>query len=569
MDAVLCSATNAVRALGSLQLILHTESAAITTAGVDVSFLEVQLAAMLGALDQEFDLPDISRARGSAAGQFFEEELRQELVRVKDQLRYHKKRRVGEQDKLKVETSTKVGSRMRAIWCVRASLSPPHVPVRTMAEFLSQFPNDVCAGGMSHCYVSHCRDAFAELLKEFNSRALHAFASSTAGGRTFVLRHVHDEAQFRLRSFSASPVASSSLPSDNTVGGARFSRSRSSKVQNNDIQISNGEDTLPWWSELQPLAKKDADTLGLAPVQAAEQILSILGEACTRQVRVVHCLTGDGLNTNEAAAKRLLAHFSNGANCAVKYFLIVWRCASHQGNLVVLVAICGGLYANPLEKDELCANCSRFFKYVLPEHCDNFARNLFRHVSERLQVLPTPAGGDALEAPQGPGATASLQRLYGRDVLPDTLADVFRGTLLSWTTYTDPRTDEKTARANAYCILYRWLLKVEEKPVITRFWLFTECVFCFLRMSLLQIPMSLFSVKSGNENEVRMARVAAWFLKPETSKHLRKAALCLRLTQFAVKLSSRKNKPGKRPVLVRLADGEVQQRTGELLQEIL
>ena len=92
MDAVLCSATNAVRALGSLQLILHTESAAITTAGVDVSFLEVQLAAMLGALDQEFDLPDISRARGSEAGQSFEKELRQELVRVKDQLRYHKKR---------------------------------------------------------------------------------------------------------------------------------------------------------------------------------------------------------------------------------------------------------------------------------------------------------------------------------------------------------------------------------------------------------------------------------------------------------------------------------------------
>jgi len=160
------------------------------------------------------------------------------------------------------------------------------------------------------------------------------------------------------------------LPPAGRVGAAQFTRSRSSKVQNNVITINLLGVVLRWLVELQPLAKKDADTLGLALIQAVAQLMQILraarqGKATTTSpLRVIHLLTGDGVNTNEAASKRLYQHYHNSSCETLRYFLLVWRCASHQANLCVEIAICGRLLPEPLDQNDLCANCSRFFKYL-------------------------------------------------------------------------------------------------------------------------------------------------------------------------------------------------------------
>eukprot|EP00973_Karenia_brevis_P088933 12334326-Karenia_brevis.AAC.1 len=129
-------------------------------------------------------------------------------------------------------------------------------------------------------------------------------------------------------------------------------------------------------------------------------------------LRVVHSLTGDGINTNEAAAKRVFAHYSKMSGEMLLYFLVVWRCTSHQANLVVAVAICGKLLSKPLEQDTLCENCSRFFKYLLCDHCDDFAFALRQHIAQTLVVREY---ADLGAAPQISQATLDMQTLYGRE----------------------------------------------------------------------------------------------------------------------------------------------------------
>jgi hypothetical protein len=68
-----------------------------------------------------------------------------------------------------------------------------------------------------------------------------------------------------------------------------------------------------------------------------------------------------GINTNENAGKRLLFHIGQqtAARPILVYRLLVWKCVSHQSNLVVLVAIAGRLVNNALEPCDLCGTLSR------------------------------------------------------------------------------------------------------------------------------------------------------------------------------------------------------------------
>eukprot|EP00959_Pyramimonas_sp_CCMP1952_P159587 3338133-Pyramimonas_sp.AAC.1 len=168
---------------------------------------------------------------------------------------------------------------MRAIWLVRTGLSPPGVPQRTMADFLSQFPEELGTGagsGVSHCYVARARDAFAELLKELNGKELERLAATNLGTTPYFIQLIHDEASMRLRSTPVVQDASFALPQSVAVGSALFTRSRYSKIQNNCITIGMGEHRLEWLSEMQALGRKDGDTLGLALIAAVEGIMNTL-----------------------------------------------------------------------------------------------------------------------------------------------------------------------------------------------------------------------------------------------------------------------------------------------------
>ena len=75
--------------------------------------------------------------------------------------------------------------------------------------------------------------------------------------------------------------------------------------------------------------------------------------------------------------------------------MIVVRCASHQANLCVEVAIAGRLLADPLEDDHITCNASRFFKHMLGQHVDEYYFNLRRFIASQarsdLPAMPGPS----------------------------------------------------------------------------------------------------------------------------------------------------------------------------------
>lgn len=89
-------------------------------------------------------------------------------------------------------------------------------------------------------------------------------------------------------------------------------------------------------------------------------------------------------------------------------------------------------------------------------------------------------------------------------------------------------------------VLLRQVLVVEEKPVVTRVFLFAPCCFAFLRMSMLGLSSDVQCVGDVNpavESTKRLKAVNAFFARGQTPALLRKACLCLRLTLFATSLT--------------------------------
>ena len=80
-------------------------------------------------------------------------------------------------------------------------------------------------------------------------------------------------------------------------------------------------------------------------------------------------------NTDENSAKRVLLRcLEKSPNIA--YRLLVWKCSSHQSNLVVMIAITGSLVSNVLDSNELCATLSRLYKYLTPSYLEEFTASL-------------------------------------------------------------------------------------------------------------------------------------------------------------------------------------------------
>ena len=114
------------------------------------------------------------------------------------------------------------------------------------------------------------------------------------------------------------------------------------------------------------------------------------------RVRVVHILCGDGINTNENASKRVLQFFRNHSTWgrfSLHYRVILIRCASHQANLVVLVGICQAQLAKAADKDEVCLNCVRLFKYLLPDYIGEFSSALRQYVQGATDGVGTDGVG--------------------------------------------------------------------------------------------------------------------------------------------------------------------------------
>ena len=294
--------------------------------------------------------------------------------------------------------------------------------MRSLADFCRDFPADEVKH-ISHVYVGATRDALCEVVKQTNRASISHMVSELPVSRDtrdaipLVVCHIHDEAYMKMRS-SAKAEDGSALSAE--LGSPSLSRSRHSKVQNKFVTIVAGLNTIEFFTELQAMLRKDGSTIATALCNIISEVLELVAQGLkinangAERVRVLHLVTGDGINTNENALKRMYYYVTKLlAGQPIRYFLLAWRCASHQANLVVLVAICGKLMDDPVENNPICANCVRLYKYLIPDYCEEFAASLRLHVVNCLELVADAPGNwkDDLRKHSN-----DMQALYGPDV---------------------------------------------------------------------------------------------------------------------------------------------------------
>lgn len=130
------------------------------------------------------------------------------------------------------------------------------------------------------------------------------------------------------------------------------------------------------------------------------------------------------------------------------------------------------------------------------------------------------------------------------------------------------------AVGDAFLLLHKHLICVEEEPIVSRFFLFTNCIFKLLLMKLFRLPQETFQLvhtRPNEGNETRLNRFWTYFSSDRASKELRVVSVSLRLTMLATSITAQKPKPGteREPTIVRSAKAEVQIRTSKELQDIL
>ena len=505
---------------------------------------EAAMRALLAALHDEFDVtsktPDVKSARTMQMAVGHQARKRKEAeVRLRDEL------------------AEKIGGRLRDIWYLRAGLSSPLVATRTLSQFLKEFPRQETSH-ISPTYISACRDAMAEMVLARNRQQVREMlilarpSGQLNESQPLFFTHIHDEAAMRLRSIDSDTFAVADTYRDASLklsSGPRPNahpyRSRASKVQNDVLLLQIEEAQAQVFSELQPLAKKDGPTIATALLQSARRVLQECkcaldsGKCAFTEVRVLHLLTGDGVPTNENAARRMLKEIlARQCDFGIRYGLLAWKCSSHVSNLLVAVAVCSGMVKRP-QDHPLVATCVRVFKYLIADYVEEFAGALREFVIRNLNVIPP---GPAFI--EGTGAQMlSLQRLYGSEVLSGELCALLNGSLAAGNLEHIGTKDKAEIAGEIYGALYRRILKVEERPVITRFWLFSQCVMVLLSMELIGLPWDIFKVRTSSlrkDTAKRMARVHGYFNQPGTPAELRRVGFCLRLTLHSVNLAKNK-----------------------------
>ena len=212
--------------------------------------------------------------------------------------------------RLIAEAAAKVSGRIQSIWFLRAGLASPTLPMRTLSEFCKDFPREETCN-ISHVYVGAARDAFCQIIKEFNRNEVVAMLSKAQSSITdhgvaipVFVGHVQDEALMQMRGYDAEAHAAQGGTADKVV----LSRAKHSKIQNHFVRVHTANDTVEWYTELQALFKKDGETIGWALATTLMEIVRLVeaaAKSAARAYRVVHLVSGDGVHTNENAMKRL------------------------------------------------------------------------------------------------------------------------------------------------------------------------------------------------------------------------------------------------------------------------
>ena len=241
-------------------------------------------------------------------------------------VRYQKMCRKKAETALQQQLAARVDGALGKLWIIRVGLLPVGLPLRAVSSVCQNFAR-VETPVISHSYVASVKNAMAELLKRMNAAAI-AKAALEAPAATLYLSHVHDEALMRIRSYR--DVRDDRL----SVKGGEVARARSSKVQNNVVEVSLAGQRIEVLQELQALAKKDANTLAHALRQVVWNAITpaLQVRPSSSKLRLVHLLIGDAISTNHAAALRLFKSLSGHPR--IEYRLLVRVCASHQAKIM-------------------------------------------------------------------------------------------------------------------------------------------------------------------------------------------------------------------------------------------
>ena len=240
---------------------------------------------LIEALAMDFEIfLDVRQVRPGKRG---ESRLSRLLTRgqLANKVRYLDRRRKAALEAVKQEKPERLLARRVAdLWHVRAMLADAHLSPDIIAGICCEFTREE-SKSISSTQVGKVRDAFAEIIKDMQAKniathaagfvAASACSRSTArwsvAGPTVYLAHIHDGADLRARS------KSQSLSSDACLTMPRFashmSRSRTSKIQNQKLDIHFGHDSFPWHSELQAMEDKTAASIATTIVSLISDVL--------------------------------------------------------------------------------------------------------------------------------------------------------------------------------------------------------------------------------------------------------------------------------------------------------
>ena len=421
-------------------------------------------------------------------------------------------------------------------------------------------------------WVHHYKKMVMDLAAQ---RVGGAIASATIRRIPFVvllIRHVQDEADMRMRS-------------GEDHGGNLPSRSRSSKVQQQVVELFAGGDVLEIPTELEALGDNTAATLCTSLERCVRSVVAdvVPAELRTAQpqasframpqastppadVWLFHVMIGDVINTNNAAAKRLWACLQErGLGPRVRYFLAVIVCGTHQTGLAARGAVTGRAAAASAARGKLHEDIAgvtvRIFKYLINDYFDEFVFSINEWVVRELQVLQ-PHSADAVDAHAHQAAIQKLQTLYTEHVLPDELVALWNNGLhrLSHVVGAgeDPEAEKPRVVARMVQFIVKRLMIVDSSPTLSRIFTFRNCTDALLTMLLIGMPPQAFVLhrtKPQELNQKRLVKVMAFCNHPEAVPLCKRTALAFQMTGGCEALVSTNPVPKQGPPIVRLCEG--------------
>ena len=496
------------------------------------------------------------------------------------------RRLAGDNEKLRAKlashTAAKAGEHncVAPDWMVRVFLSTPSANARGLSKAFTEVVG-MDAPTISRQSISRIRDAWVEMYKPMvykigADRVAAAEATARRLRIDFVpvfFQQVQDEADIKLRSELAKAFRI-------------LSRSRASKVQQSACTLFDMYGSLDFPTELEALGDKTAATLATSFERLLRLVASTvispvtcgdaLRRAATRTARpaprgsallpaaqaapdiwLIHILVGDGIATNNAAAKRLWACVCDRSlGPRVRYLLVVIVCGTHQAGLAAKSAVVGRAAAVARGKlhVDIIGVSVRLYKYLINDYYEEFVFSVNEWVVRDLVVLPATSGDASSHA-----RTVKMQTLYTEHVLPRAMLALWNNGLDRLEHVVLAGQDPEEERPRLVRGFVQWivqhLMHVDSAPTLSRFFTCRDALdrmFTMMLLGMVTHALQVRKVKPRKESQKRLTSVRNFFKHGEAAQLLRRTALGFQLTAGIEALVSEVPKEGRDPLIVRL-----------------